>query len=291
MAKEKKKRGVLLEQLKSKYRLVIMDDATFEEYASFRLSRIKIYILLGSVLLILTFIITSLIAFTPIREYIPGYADVTLRRDATLLKLKADSLERIIFTRDQYLNGIVNVLKGKVDTGSVKLAEEDIFYDTSKIGKISALDSQLRAEMENEINYNLYFPLTANVEGDAISDFHFFLPLKGFITSDFNADQNHFGIDIVAPENEPIIATLDGTVVLASWTLETGYIIALQHKDDLMSFYKHNSILLKKVNDYIKAGDVIAIIGSSGELTTGPHLHFELWHQGHPINPKEYIIF
>jgi murein DD-endopeptidase MepM/ murein hydrolase activator NlpD len=151
-------------------------------------------------------------------------------------------------------------------------------------------DSLLRVQIEAEGLYNLSVVDTKN-DKDNLTRLHFFPPLKGVVTNPFNAKSGHLGIDVVAPPNEVIVAIADGTVTLSSWTLETGYVIQIQHQNNLISAYKHNSKLLKQSGAQVKAGEAIAIIGNSGELTTGPHLHFEMWHNGTPINPEQYIVF
>jgi murein DD-endopeptidase MepM/ murein hydrolase activator NlpD len=136
--------------------------------------------------------------------------------------------------------------------------------------------------------------LTANetkTSKESITNFFFFSPLKGLVTNSFDMKEEHYGIDITAQENEAIKATLDGTVIMSAWTSETGYVIQIQHENNLVSVYKHNSALMKKVGQYVKAGEVVAIIGNSGELTSGTHLHFELWYNGNPIDPQEYMVF
>ncbi|MCH8330763.1 MAG: M23 family metallopeptidase [Bacteroidetes bacterium] len=281
----------MLDYLKSRYRLVVMNDDTFEEQASFRLSRINLYLLISVILVTLNVLIISIIVLTPLKEYIPGYQDVNLRRQSTLNWMRIDSLERKLMQDSIYLNSVRKIASGEVDTIRKKEAEANIInLDAFNLDQISAEDSLLRAEMENEDRFRLLFAETDQT-GNRIEDFYFFPPIKGFVTSDFEADKGHFGIDIVAPENEAIKTTLDGTVIQSSWTLDSGHVIVIQHDNNLVSFYKHNSVLLKKVGTFVSAGDVIAIIGSSGEFTTGPHLHFELWHEGVPLDPRDYIVF
>ena len=124
-----------------------------------------------------------------------------------------------------------------------------------------------------------------------LKNLHFFLPIKGIVTNGFNVENGHLATDIVAQPNEPVLATLEGTVTLATWSLQEGYIIMIQHNYNIVSIYKHNESLLKKQGDHVTAGEPIAIIGNTGELTTGPHLHFELWYNGTPLNPEDYIAF
>jgi murein DD-endopeptidase MepM/ murein hydrolase activator NlpD len=156
----------------------------------------------------------------------------------------------------------------------------------------SKKDSLLRKQIEGEEQYNLTFSEKPRQQtGINLSQLHFFTPLRGVITNSYNQETDHFGTDIVAGPNEVIKATLEGTVIVANWTLETGYVIQIQHENNLVSIYKHNAELLKKVGNRVLAGEPIAIVGNSGEITTGPHLHFELWYNGSPVNPEDYIVF
>jgi murein DD-endopeptidase MepM/ murein hydrolase activator NlpD len=193
-----------------------------------------------------------------------------------------------------YLKNIKDIMSGK-DVGVEDLDSEPTAknYDSIVIHK-SVEDSLLRAEFESQNLYNLNISETDQFNASnksSIRSFNFFTPLSGIITSKFNSKEKHFGIDIVTSANEAVKATLDGTVIYADWTIETGHVIAIQHSRNLISVYKHNSVLLKSEGEYAKAGEPIAIAGQSGELTTGPHLHFELWYNGTAVNPEEYIIF
>jgi murein DD-endopeptidase MepM/ murein hydrolase activator NlpD len=288
--KQPKKNKKRLEKLRNKYRLVILNDETFEEKASLRLSRLNVIAVGGSIFLLLILITTSIIVFTPIREFIPGYTDVNLRKNLITLTLKADSLEKQMLIKDKYITTLQRIIKGEPPADEIP-QPKDSTIDIKNINLgISEKDSALRAKIEQEEKYNL---ITSNTKfsSTGLSSFFFFAPIKGTITGEFDPQTKHYGIDVVAPKNEPISATLDGTVIFADWTTETGYTIIIQHQNNLISVYKHNSVLLKNEGDIVQAGEVIAILGNSGEITTGPHLHFELWYNGYPIDPKEYIIF
>ena len=292
MDKKKKKNG-FFRKLKIKYRLVIMNNDTFEEKFSFRLSGLNVFIALGALIIILIFITTYIIAFTPLREYIPGYGSNQSVRNVRELVLKADSLEEDLKNKDLYLFNIKNIIEGKdiVDKLPEKPDSSGAKYDNLDFSK-SKEDSMLRLEIERQDQYNI--AVSDNSSGasvSSISGFFFFTPLKGIITNNYDPANDHYGIDIVAAKNEAIKSTLDGTVIFAGWTLKTGYTIAVQHKNNLISVYKHNSALLRKEGDYVKAGEAIAIIGETGELATGPHLHFELWYDGKPVNPRDYMVF
>lgn len=294
MAKRQKKEK-WYKKLRSKYRLVVFNDQTFEERFSFRLTRMNVIISLlslGIIFIILTFFI---IAYTPIREYIPGYPDIDQKRELYKLNLVADSMLQDIHRKEVYIQNIKNILEEDetLFEEPENLSGGEQHYDTIRFQK-SMQDSILRAEFENKEMYNLYFTESGPIgesSRTSIRSFNFFNPLSGVITSKFDLSEKHYGIDIVASHNEAIKATLEGTVIYADWTLETGNVIAIQHKRNLISVYKHSAVLLKKEGDLAKAGEPIAIAGQSGELATGPHLHFELWYNGTPVNPEEYIIF
>jgi murein DD-endopeptidase MepM/ murein hydrolase activator NlpD len=283
-----------LNKLRDKYRLIIVSDNTFEERLSLKLSRLNVITLVASMALIMTLVILMIIIYTPAKELIPGYSDAKAKREARKAIETAERLEADLSIRENYLNSVINVLRGEMDF-------EDITSDTTHITSesqmdldfgVSMRDSALRAEVAAEDLYNLKFEnAESRTAMNALSDLVFFTPLKGLVTSQYDIGTEHLGVDVVAPDNETIKAVLDGTVVLATWTSNEGYVIGIQHSYDLISFYKHNSVLLKKTGDRIEAGESIAIVGNSGELTDGPHLHFELWYKGDPLDPEEFIIF
>jgi murein DD-endopeptidase MepM/ murein hydrolase activator NlpD len=299
MADRTVRRKEWIQKLRNKYLLVIRNEETYEVKLSFRLSRLNVFVALGLTAIILIILTIFLIAFTPLREYIPGYMDVDLQRQVYELQLKADSIEREFMRKDLYFQNIKNIIEGRdiqeyyqdlYDTLTMRdtsINYADIEFDHS------ADDSLFRTEFQRQGRIDLagtpvqFSPSVIHNR----STFLFFPPLQGIVTSRFNPDIGHFGVDIVSDKNEPIKATLDGMVILSGWTLETGHVIAIQHAQSIISVYKHNSVLLKKEGNYVKAGEVIAIIGESGELSTGPHLHFELWFNGNPVDPGEYISF
>jgi murein DD-endopeptidase MepM/ murein hydrolase activator NlpD len=296
MAQERreKKKIKWTEKLRTKYRLVFMTDDTLEERFTFRLSRLNVFIALGTLTIVLIFLTSILIAFTPLREYIPGYTNVGLQKKLYELQLRTDSIERDLSNKDRFIRNLRDIIDGKDLTEDVPVPRDTLKqYNDIRLRR-SAEDSLLRLEVESQAKYSLFKVESGeaeNVKRSSIGSVLFFSPLKGVITSEYNLVNHHFGIDIVAKENEAIKAVLDGTVIFTNWTLETGYVIAIQHPQNIVSIYKHNSAILKKAGDMVKAGDPIAIIGQTGELATGPHLHFELWNEGSPVNPKDYIIF
>jgi murein DD-endopeptidase MepM/ murein hydrolase activator NlpD len=281
----------LTQKLKRRYKLVVMDESSFEEKIRFRITRWGIIVLVSSIAIVLIVFTVYLIAFTSLREYIPGYTDTTLPKKIYDLQQKTDSLEREFKRKDIYLSNLKRIIEGKDIPDDIHLPpRRGLNYDTIP-NSHSKADSVLRAEFEAQSMYNLhqsrnYSPIPAN-----FGNINFFPPLRGIVTRGFDAGNNHFGVDIVASQNEAIKSTLNGTVIFSDWTLETGYIIGIQHQNNIISIYKHNSALLKHEGTFVKAGETISIVGESGELTTGPHLHFELWYNGNPIDPEEFISF
>lgn len=286
MTKETKKKKIA-KKLLHKYRLVILNEDTFEERISFKLTRLNVFILTGISAIILIALTTLLIAFTPLREYIPGYSSTKLKRNATLLVSKTDSLANAIRVNEQYYNSIRRVLSGDVaqlefDRDSIR---EAVFREEQMTIIPSKEDSLLRDAVEQEDKYNVF-----NAALDE-TDFALFPPAQGEITSSYDSTTKHYGIDIVTAKDAPVKAAADGTVIFAEWTAETGHVLIIDHDQNLITVYKHNASLNKKQGDLVQAGEVIATVGNTGELSTGPHLHFELWSNRFPINPVNFIDF
>jgi len=281
----------LIQRLKDRYRLVVLNESTLEDKWYIVLSRINILVWISFIGFLLVALGIVLVSFTPLREYIPGYPDGNVRRMFMLNTFMVDSLENQLRVRDQYIQNIDLILKGKETNSYFKDSDSIPKYSDVNVAK-PEFDSVLLDQIVEEDRYNIG-TVTNNSPalGFEISKIHFFCPLRGAITNNFDAQGSHFGIDIVSNLNEPVLSVLGGTVVFEGWTLEAGYVVEVQHNNDLISLYKHNSQLLKKMGDRVVAGEPIAIIGNTGEYTTGPHLHFELWHMGKPLNPADYIVF
>lgn len=289
MSTEKKKYK-LRDRLKHRYRLVVMNDDTFAESFSLRLTPLGLLILISGITIVFTVLVISLVAFTPLREYIPGYGNVSETRELVNLNLRADSMEKAMAAKDWYIQNISNVLQGKLE-GKPEKPKKDSAVDYSDLKIVAgSKDSALRKEIESRDKYSLSLQ-DKSKPVSSISSFFFFSPVKGIVTTSFRLTEGHYGVDVAARENEVIKATLDGTVVFSGWTSSDGYVIQIQHNNNLVSVYKHNSDLTRKVGDYVKAGDPIAIIGNTGETSSGTHLHFELWYNGNPLNPQDYIVF
>ncbi len=288
MAKEKKKEKKFAKKLLHKYRLVILNEDTFEERFAIKLTRLNVFILTSISAICLVLLTILLIAYTPLREYIPGYSSAKLKKEATILNYKTDSLVRELELNKSYYASIRKVLTGDVATvefnrdSLIAAAQNDI--DILQVAT-NKEDSILREKVEKEDKYNLF-----ESAGDK-SNFLLFPPVNGTISEGYNIEEKHYAVDVVVATNTPIKATADGTVIFAEWTVETGYVVIMEHNQELISVYKHNSAITKAQGDLVKAGEVIAMSGNTGELTTGPHLHFELWSKGYPVNPTNFIDF
>lgn len=285
---EKSRKKKLTKKLLHKYRLVVLNEDTFEERFAMKLTRLNVFVFGSLFALLLIGFTTIFIAFTPIREYIPGYTSPTLQKQAIALERKTDSLLSVTKMNERYMKSIKDVLSGEA---SLEAINKDSIYaelaaevDPQTLNP-SRADSILREKVDNEDKYNLF------ESARSVKNFVFFPPVKGTVSAGFNLEAQHYAVDIVVPKNTPIKAAADGRVVLASWTSDSGYVIIIDHGNQLLSVYKHNSSLTKEQGDFVKAREVIAISGSSGALSTGPHLHFELWNDGDPIDPAAFIDF
>ena len=288
------KRKKLKEKLHKKYRIVIYNYDTHEERFHFRLTRMNAIGIVIVSMLLLIILTTYIIAFTPLREYIPGYTDVSLNKRVYEMERRADSLEIIFQQKDQYINNIKRIIMDddfttdSVNSLLTQSSNTDFNYITIKKSKE---DSIFRANFEIETRNNLFnSPIMSDITAD-LKIVSFYSPIDGIVTNHFDRANKHYGTDLVASNNAVIKATADGTVIYSGWSVDNGYCIGIQHNGNLLSFYKHNAVLLKEEGEYVSAGDPIAIYGNSGSLSTGPHLHFELWYNGTPLNPEDYISF
>ncbi len=288
-------RNVSLKKLNHKYDFLMSHDESGRPMLNFRLNLLNLILVIIGLALLLIIITTFIIAFTPLREYIPGYTDTNLNREVYLLNLRADSLSREMHKKDIYFENLQKIVEGYDFAADSALASINIYEplpkgvtDTITLKK-SVQDSLLRAEYEAQNQYNLfgddYLPPTK----PSTLVKNFYVPLTGTVISTFNADMGHYGVDIASEGDQIINATLDGTVVFATWSINNGYCIGIQHEDSYFSVYKHNATLLKKEGEYVKAGEAIAILGESGETSQAEHLHFELWRNGIALNPAEYM--
>lgn len=287
MDKKEKRKG----KWRDKFRFAIFNDTTYEEVWRVRLTKSNALLAMGLLMFLIIAINTSLIAFTNLREFIPGYPDVELRRNIIMNALLLDSLERELDIRDKYFADLNSVISG--NQSIERVSRRDSTRDYSNIVfRRSPEDSILRSRVELEEQYNLSIGTTGAERGTSLANIHFFPPVKGIVSSNFDERTRHYATDIVTQPKAVVSSTLDGTVIMTGWTMETGFVMMIQHQNNLVSVYKHNARLLKETGDRVWAGEAISIVGDSGELyTSGPHLHFELWHNGEPLNPTDYIFF
>ena len=288
MAKEEKKRRQFLQKLLNPYLVMIIDEETFEEQTQIRFSRLKM-IFVGLLMIgVLGTLIFSTIAFTPLKEYIPGYDSSELRKKAVQNLFLTDSLITLYNQNIQYLNSVRKVLSEDISFEESQLSVEQLENQNLAAPSFTEPileDSLLRAFVSQQDKYN---PLISDkVEINS----YLFPPALGPISQPFDLKESHFAVDIVVKENTPIKAIADGTVIFSEWTAETGYVIILEHSLGILSVYKHNASLTKKQGDSVVSGEVIATAGNTGELSTGFHLHFELWMDGYPMNPENFFNF
>jgi len=283
---EQKKTNKLKEKLTFKYRFVVLNEDTFEERFSFKLNRLNAFVLGGIFSVLLITLTILFIVFTPLKEYIQGYSSTELKKEASELVYKVDSLNKVLSVNDLYIENIQQVLKGEIKRVSFN---KDSVLNQFKIDEIdfapSPVDSAFRAEVEQLDRYSVFEEATRN------TDIVFTAPIKGEITENYNDREKHFAIDIAVEKDTPVKAVADGTVIFRGFTADTGYVIVIEHNQGFISVYKHNSTIFKEQGDLVKSGEVIASAGSTGNLSTASHLHFELWNEGYPVNPANYINF
>ncbi len=287
MAKNEKKKN----NWRDKYRFAISNDTTFEEIWRVKLTQYNAFLLITFLVLFLIGSTISLIAFTNLREFIPGYPDVTMRRNILMSAIRLDSLQKEIELRDKYFANMNAIIRGEKPSEIFSMQDTSGRYNEIRYSTTPE-ESALRSQVENEERYNVNFSNRREESVTSLAELHFFPPVKGIVSGKYDASKKHFGTDIVAKPRSSVAAALDGTVIFTGWTMETGYVIEIQHPNNIVSVYKHNSGLLKETGDLVRAGDAISIIGDSGEIyTSGPHLHFEIWYKGSPLDPEKHILF
>ncbi len=281
------------EQMKHTYRLVVMNNETFEEVGSYRLTLLNVYIFVSTVLVLVAVLVVLAVAFTPLKRYMPGYGEGgENREEVEELYREVKRLEKKLAAEEAVSTSIRKVLVGDVETADDIIKTNPA--DTAGEVERSREEEQLRQEMElQKVGLAAQRPRTANFSPRDVplEQMYFNSPVRGEISAGFMPDKKHFGVDVLAAKNTAIQAAMDGYIFFSDWTLETGNTIGIQHANNTITFYKHNSVLLKKAGSFVKAGEAVAIIGNTGTLSDGPHLHFELWHKGTPIDPRDYIKF
>lgn len=290
-SKAKRLRKERRSRLRAKYTLTIMNEKTFARIFSLRLSILNVFTVISILAIILIAVVYFVIAYTPLKEYIiPNYPVFEEREKLEKNAELVDSLEYQMKLYTQKMQILQTILAGDTpadyDNIDSIVTATNVNYDNLNFD-ISPADSLMRMEIQENEALNVNFH--SNTAGIRIENLFFYPPVNGVVSSNFS--DGHYGTDVVAAENSIIHSVLDGTVILDSWTVETGYTIIVQHSNDFISVYKHNAKLLKKTGDHVIAGEGIALLGNSGSLTLGPHLHFELWYEGKPVNSENYIVY
>ncbi len=283
----KKKKHNLINKLSDRFHILLVKEKTLEKKKLFSSSVINLISSSLFAFLLLLSITFLLIYFTPLKEYFRGYTSVELRENAVENSMKLDSLENLYIIQSTYINSLKDLLSGNISFEDFDQYDENIENNIVELEIIETNrdDSLLRAVVEEEDKYNAF-----DIQGQRFTSV-LFPPVKGGLSSVFDVDTKHYGVDIVIPENSPVHSISEGIVVFSEWTSATGFVIIIEHLNGLTSIYKHNSSIIKNQGDRVDTGEIIAFSGNTGSLTTGPHLHFELWHQGEPVDPQSYIDF
>lgn len=276
--------------LRERYVFGVFDKESHKQVYTVKFSVFHLLLVVIGLLAVLITGITLLFIYTPLKEVIPGYPNAQTREVMMRNALRADSLEKVVHLWEVHLTNLQKVLADEdpVAPGDILPKNQLSEIPEISVGARSQEDSLLRLTAELKEQQTLSSMRGGSLQMEGL---HFFPPIKGLVTAGFNPAKNHYAIDIAAPENAVIYAVLDGTVNFASWTDEFGYILQIQHENNLLSIYKHCSQLFRKVGDAVTAGSVVGVVGSHGTYSTGFHLHFELWHKGKPLNPADYIHF
>lgn len=288
MDSKKKKKSDFWKRWRATYRFVIFHDETFEERFSYKLNRLNVFLTISISIILLIATTFLVISQTQLKEYIPGYDSSELRRQAIRNNDKLDSLQLTLQRNQRYIASVNKVLRGDLDLQELETQRQldSILVDTSFVDfSTSKADSLLRADVAQDDKYNVLESASQTVP------FVLFPPVTGTVSQSYDASTEHYAVDVVVPKNTPVKAVAEGNVVFAGWTTETGYVIIIDHPYNIISVYKHNASLNVRQGNSVTPGQVIAIAGNSGTMTTGPHLHFELWSGGYALNPEEFIEF
>ncbi len=282
---KKKGRRALWHNIKFKYKLTIINENTLEEVVGIHVSKLNGLSVLLSACTIIFLIAATIIAFTPLRNYLPGYMNSDVREQIVTNALRADSLKQELERQNRYVMSIQDIFAGKVKADTVQSIDSLTNLHAEQLMERSKEEEAFIKQYEETERYNL-----RNISGEReVAGLIFYRPTRGLMSANFNPDKKHYGVDLTANPTESILAVLDGTVVFAAYTAETGYVIQIQHSQNFVSIYKHCGTLMKHQGDKVKGGDVIALIGQGHKEK--PHLHFELWYKGIPVNPGKYVVF
>ena len=284
-------RKTLSNWLTTKYLLIIRNEENLSERSTISFTYTKLIVFLFAIFIVLLFLSLSLSSTILSQWYDPRHATLEANKKLMQLSLKLDSLQYEVERKDMFINTFKSILMEDFDGIDSTEIQNPQITQTNYTGEdgLAPIDSLIRRQFE-EVGEE-YMGFNNQPFAQDLQDIYFFAPISGIITSRFDLLEEHFGVDVVAKTDEPVKSIADGSVIMADWTQSSGNIIAVQHRGNLISVYKHNAALLKKVGSFVSAGEIIAIIGNTGELTTGPHLHFELWYNGNPVNPEDFVSF
>ena len=283
----KKGRKAFWHNIKFKYKLTIINENTLEEVVGIHVSKLNGLSVLIFACTVIFIIAALIIAFTPLRNYLPGYMNSEVREMVVANALRADSLRRALEKQNMYIMNIQDIFSGKIKTDTVQSIDSPTNLRAEQLMERTKEEEEFRQQYEQKERYNL----RAIDTGNAVAGLVFFKPVNGVMDMNFDPEKKHYGIDVITGPNANVLAVLDGTVIMAAYTIDDGYVIQIQHSQNFISIYKHCGSLMKQPGDKVKGGDVIALVGKSKEKPSGHYLHFELWHRGTPINPEKYVVF
>lgn len=274
------------EKLKAKHKLSFTNETTYHEKWSIRLSSLNLLSLIFLYSVVIFIVFSLLIKYTPLKHLFISNANIyELNEKLNDNSQVIDSLEYKTKVNESYLENLFIILNGGDFNDSIYLENNNVDPNYQPDFALSSNDSIFRSKIESEKLEAL------NIDEDDVKIGFYMSPVSGKISKSLDLSKGHYGVDIVTRKDEPIKATLEGVVLMSTWTATEGNVIVLQHHNDLISIYKHCSVLLVNNGDKVEVGDPIGIVGNTGEFSTGPHLHFELWQNGIVLNPQEFISF
>ena len=299
MAKKNKKASKFRDwfnRVQEKKRIIILDVDNYEEKRSYTTSKFNVFILLSFFTILLGFLTFTLISYSSLKNLIPGYPNPTqqqeIKNKSIIIDQKLTELLSKTEKEKSYINNVMQILNG-----SIPINEKDTSWKkikpnaNSNTNEISSSEKSMREKVQNREKFDIDVIPGGALKSEVLPEILLFPPIKGEITNKMNISSGHFGVDIIAPKNEAVSSILNGTIIYHNWSPTDGHVVHIQHKKNLISIYKHNSEILKEIGDFVESGEPIAIVGNSGEHSTGPHLHFELWHNGYPLDPEIFINF
>ena len=299
MAKKNKKASKFRDwfnRAQEKKRIIILDVDNYEEKRSYTTSKFNVFIILSFFTILLGFLTFALISYSSLKNLIPGYPNPTqqqeIKNKSIIIDQKLTELLSKTEKEKSYINNVMQILNG-----SIPINEKDTSWKkikpnaNSNTNEISSSEKSMREKVQNREKFDIDVIPGGALKSEVLPELLLFPPIKGEITNKMNISSGHFGVDIIAPKNEAVSSILNGTIIYHNWSPTDGHVVHIQHKKNLISIYKHNSEILKEIGDFVESGEPIDIVGNSGEHSTGPHLHFELWHNGYPLDPEIFINF